>query len=65
VRIVRHRHRRLAPRTALGADADIAKNGGQPIYATYVVPTTRSSQPDQRHGFYVFGDAEMTSNNPP
>ena len=50
---------------AFGADADIAKNGGQPIYATYVVPTnTVLGDQDNKHGFFVFGDTELTSNSP-
>jgi len=50
---------------AFGADADIAKNGGQPIYATYVVPTnTVLGNQTNAHGFYVFGDAELASNSP-
>jgi hypothetical protein len=50
---------------AFGADADIALNGGQPIYATYVVPTnTVLGNQDNGHGFFVFGDAELASNSP-
>ena len=50
---------------AFGADADIAKNGGQPIYATYVVPTnTILGNQTNAHGFFVFGDSELTSNSP-
>lgn len=50
---------------AFGADADIAKNGGQPIYATYVVPTnTVLGNQTNAHGFFVFGDAELASNSP-
>ena len=50
---------------AFGADADIARNGGQPVYATYVVPTnTVLGNLDNGHGFFVFGDAELASNQP-
>ncbi len=50
---------------AFGADADIAANGGQPVYATYTIPTnTIFANQTNGFGFYVVGDSELASNQP-
>ncbi len=50
---------------AFGADADIAANGGQPVYASYRIPTnTILADQTNGFGFYVFGDQPLASNQP-
>ena len=45
---------------AFGAEADIAANGGQPIYASYAIPSnTVFANQTNGFGFYVFGDSEL------
>lgn len=51
---------------AFGRDADIAANGGNPVYASYVIPTnTAFTNMTNGFSFYVLGDAELLTNTPP
>ena len=48
-----------------GADADIAKNGGQPVYATYkLTPGHTFTNQTNSFSFYVLGDGELSTNYP-
>ena len=50
---------------AFGADADIALNGGQPVYATYKFPPgTVFTNQTNGFSFYVVGDAQLATNQP-
>ncbi len=44
---------------ALGADADVAKNGGSNVYASYSI-THSFADSTNGFGFYVFGDSGLT-----
>lgn len=51
---------------AFGRDADIAANGGQPIYASYAIPAeTVFADLTNGFGFYVLGDAELIDSGEP
>lgn len=50
---------------AFGSDADIALNGGQPVYASYKIPTnTVFTNQTNGFSFYVLGDAQLATNQP-
>lgn len=51
---------------AFGRDADIALNGGQPVYATYTIPAnTVFTNMTNGFSFYVLGDQELADADEP
>ena len=50
---------------AFGSDIDITANGGNPVYATYKIPTnTVFTNQTNGFSFYVLGDQELSTNHP-
>lgn len=50
---------------AFGFSPDIAANGGNPVYATYKIPTnTVFTNQTNGFSFYVLGDQDLSSNHP-
>lgn len=48
-----------------GADADVAKNGGQAVYASYKITSGHTfTNQTNTFSFYVLGDAELATNYP-
>jgi hypothetical protein len=51
---------------AFGSDTDIAKNNGQPVYATYTIPAnTVFTNQTNGFSFYVIGDQELKNSGEP
>jgi hypothetical protein len=51
---------------AFGTDSDIAKNNGQPVYATYTIPAnTKFANQTNDFGFYVIGDQALKNSGEP